>query len=223
MHRGAGPLPPKAVGNCIGASPPRVLARFCHNCVRNSCDRATVVFGSRQFHRFGRVTYQRSSEGLQSFGCSFREFDFRAAIALQSLSALLESLRDSVLLSVPGPGHSFGPFPRPAVCRASASPFRRRRVLAPPILVPPEKPLLALGALASRFGVPQDTRAEKEKNMYLNRLTLIGFIGADAETRVGSSEPKFAVFSVATKRSWKNADGGWESRTEWHRCLVIWN
>jgi len=57
--------------------------------------------------------------------------------------------------------------------------------------------------------------------MYLNRLILIGFIGADAETRVGSSEQKFAVFSVATKRSWKNADGGWESRTEWHRCLAF--
>ena len=57
--------------------------------------------------------------------------------------------------------------------------------------------------------------------MYLNRLTLIGFIGADAETKVGSSEQKFAVFSVATKRSWKNADGGWESRTEWHRCLAF--
>jgi len=57
--------------------------------------------------------------------------------------------------------------------------------------------------------------------MYLNRLTLIGFIGAGAETKVGSSEQKFAVFSVATKRSWKNADGGWESRTEWHRCLAF--
>ena len=57
--------------------------------------------------------------------------------------------------------------------------------------------------------------------MYINRLTLIGFIGADAETKVGSSEQKFAVFSVATKRSWKNVDGGWESRTEWHRCLAL--
>jgi len=57
--------------------------------------------------------------------------------------------------------------------------------------------------------------------MYLNRLTLIGFIRADAESKVGSSEQKFAVFSVATKRSWKNADDGWESRTEWHRCLAF--
>jgi len=57
--------------------------------------------------------------------------------------------------------------------------------------------------------------------MYLNRLTLIGFIGADAESKTGNAGSNFTVFSVATKRSWKNADGGWESRTEWHRCLVF--
>ena len=57
--------------------------------------------------------------------------------------------------------------------------------------------------------------------MYLNRLTLIGFIGADAETKTGSRGSQFTVFSVATKRSWKNAQGDWESRTEWHRCLVF--
>ena len=52
-----------------------------------------------------------------------------------------------------------------------------------PILVPTEKQLLALGAVATRFRVPRDTRAEQEKNMYLDRLTLIGFIGADVEPK----------------------------------------
>jgi single-strand DNA-binding protein len=56
--------------------------------------------------------------------------------------------------------------------------------------------------------------------MYLNRLTLIGFIGADAETKNGNNGSQFTVFSVATKRSWKNAQGEWEARTEWHRCLA---
>ena len=55
--------------------------------------------------------------------------------------------------------------------------------------------------------------------MYLNRLTLIGFIGADAEVRNSNNGSQFTVSSVATKRSWKNAQGDWESRTEWHRCL----
>jgi len=45
--------------------------------------------------------------------------------------------------------------------------------------------------------------------MYLNRLTLIGFTGGDAETKTGNNGSTFTVFSVATKRSWKNADGEW--------------
>jgi PadR family transcriptional regulator PadR len=35
--------------------------------------------------------------------------------------------------------------------------------------------------------------------------------------------PKFIVLSVATQRSWKNADDEWSSKTEWHRVVVIWN
>jgi single-strand DNA-binding protein len=55
--------------------------------------------------------------------------------------------------------------------------------------------------------------------MYLNRLTLIGFTGGDAEIKTGNNGSTFTVFSVATKRSWKNSEGAWESRTEWHRCV----
>ena len=55
--------------------------------------------------------------------------------------------------------------------------------------------------------------------MYLNRLTLIGFIGGDAETKTISNGSTFTVFSVATQRSWKNSEGAWESHTEWHRCV----
>ena len=57
--------------------------------------------------------------------------------------------------------------------------------------------------------------------MTLNRLTLIGFLGNDAETKNGSNGSQFATFSVATKTSWKNKTSGeWESRTEWHRCIA---
>ena len=55
--------------------------------------------------------------------------------------------------------------------------------------------------------------------MYLNRLTLIGFTGGDAETKTISNGSTFTAFSVATQRSWKNSEGVWESRTEWHRCV----
>ncbi len=56
--------------------------------------------------------------------------------------------------------------------------------------------------------------------MTLNRLTLIGFVGADAEEKTNSKGSPYTVFSVATKTSWKNADGAWDSRTEWHRCVA---
>ena len=56
--------------------------------------------------------------------------------------------------------------------------------------------------------------------MYLNRITLIGFLGSDAEKKV-SNTTNVAVFSLATKTSWKNDAGTWESRTEWHRCVAF--
>jgi single-strand DNA-binding protein len=56
--------------------------------------------------------------------------------------------------------------------------------------------------------------------MYLNRITLIGFIGSDAERKVANAT-NIAIFSLATKTSWKNDAGSWESRTYWHRCVAF--
>ena len=56
--------------------------------------------------------------------------------------------------------------------------------------------------------------------MYLNRITLIGFLGGNADRKV-SNATDIAVFSLATKTSWKNDAGTWESRTEWHRCVAF--
>jgi len=56
--------------------------------------------------------------------------------------------------------------------------------------------------------------------MYLNRITLIGFLGSDAEKKV-SNATNIAVFSLATKTSWKNDAGTSKSRTEWHRCVAF--
>ena len=56
--------------------------------------------------------------------------------------------------------------------------------------------------------------------MYLNRITLIGFIGSDAE-RKAANATNIAIFSLATKTSWKNDTGSWESRSEWHRCVAF--
>ena len=58
--------------------------------------------------------------------------------------------------------------------------------------------------------------------MYVNNVTLTGFIGGDAETRTTRSNTTFTVFSLATKNSWKDRESGeWKSPTEWHRAVVF--
>ena len=55
-----------------------------------------------------------------------------------------------------------------------------------------------------------------------NRITLIGFLCKDAETRFTSNSTAHARFSVATNVSWKDKDSGeYKTRTEWHR-IVVW-
>ena len=57
---------------------------------------------------------------------------------------------------------------------------------------------------------------------YLNSVTIIGFVGADPEQRESRANgAPFTVLSVATRRSWKNAEGEWQSRTDWHRVCVF--
>lgn len=56
--------------------------------------------------------------------------------------------------------------------------------------------------------------------MYQNRTTLIGFLGKDAEKRTTKNDVPYTVLSLATKDSWKDREGAWQSRTEWHRCII---
>jgi single-strand DNA-binding protein len=57
---------------------------------------------------------------------------------------------------------------------------------------------------------------------YLNSVTIVGFVGADPEQRQARNNgSKFTVLSVATQRSWKNAEDEWVSKTEWHRVCVF--
>ena len=58
--------------------------------------------------------------------------------------------------------------------------------------------------------------------MYLNSVTIVGFVGADPEQRQAKGNgSKFTVLSVATQRSWKNAEDEWVSKTEWHRVAIF--
>ncbi len=55
-----------------------------------------------------------------------------------------------------------------------------------------------------------------------NRITLIGFLGKDAETRFTSNGTAHTRFSLATNVSWKDKDSDeYKTRTEWHR-IVVW-
>ena len=56
--------------------------------------------------------------------------------------------------------------------------------------------------------------------MFMNRLTLIGFLGKDAEQKFTRNGSPYTILSIATKRSWKDDAGDWQSRTEWHRSVV---
>jgi single-strand DNA-binding protein len=55
--------------------------------------------------------------------------------------------------------------------------------------------------------------------MYQNKVTLIGFLGSDAEVRTNDNR-SFTTLSLATKSSYKK-DGKYISQTEWHRCVVF--
>ena len=56
----------------------------------------------------------------------------------------------------------------------------------------------------------------------LNKVTLIGNLGSDPEVRSTTGGNRVATFSLATSRSWNDASGSKQEKTEWHRC-VVWN
>ena len=56
----------------------------------------------------------------------------------------------------------------------------------------------------------------------INRVTLIGFLGKDAEVKTTRKNASFAVLSLATNRSWKDRESGeYKSDVSWHRCIVF--
>ncbi|HEU4630780.1 MAG TPA: single-stranded DNA-binding protein [Gemmatimonadaceae bacterium] len=56
----------------------------------------------------------------------------------------------------------------------------------------------------------------------LNKVMLIGNVGADPEVRSTSGGNRVATFSLATSRTWNGPSGDRQEKTEWHRC-VVWN
>ena len=56
----------------------------------------------------------------------------------------------------------------------------------------------------------------------LNKVTLIGNLGADPEVRSTSNGGRVATVSLATGRQWKGTDGTKQEKTQWHR-VIFWN
>ncbi|MEM7674436.1 MAG: single-stranded DNA-binding protein [Myxococcota bacterium] len=55
----------------------------------------------------------------------------------------------------------------------------------------------------------------------LNRVTLIGHLGADPELRYTASGAAVVNMRIATSEHWNDAKGERQERTEWHR-IVVW-
>jgi single-strand DNA-binding protein len=54
----------------------------------------------------------------------------------------------------------------------------------------------------------------------LNKVMLIGHLGADPETKVLPSGQTVANFSIATSESYKDQSGNLVEKTEWHKIVV---
>lgn len=55
----------------------------------------------------------------------------------------------------------------------------------------------------------------------LNKVILIGNLGKDPEVSYTASGVAVAKFSVATNERWKDSDGNFQERTEWHN-IIAW-
>jgi single-strand DNA-binding protein len=55
----------------------------------------------------------------------------------------------------------------------------------------------------------------------VNKVILIGRLGADPELRYTTDGSPVASFNLATSETWKDKNGNKQERTEWHR-IVAW-
>lgn len=82
------------------------------------------------------------------------------------------------------------------------------------LLAPPQNPPWEQDPLADL--VPRAKRELKSEvsKIYQNSVDIMGFLGSDAETKNARDGVPVTVLSLATKRSWKDAQGDWQSHTD---------
>ena len=57
--------------------------------------------------------------------------------------------------------------------------------------------------------------------MGVNKVTLLGNLGADPEIKKTAGGQSITLFSLATSNAWTNREGQRQEHTEWHR-IVVW-
>lgn len=55
----------------------------------------------------------------------------------------------------------------------------------------------------------------------VNKVILVGHLGADPESKYTAGGSAVTTFNLATNESRKNAEGNYEDSTEWHRCVLF--
>ena len=55
----------------------------------------------------------------------------------------------------------------------------------------------------------------------VNKVILVGNLGADPEVRHSQDNNKVVTFSIATSENWKDKNGERKDRTEWHRVVIF--
>ena len=55
----------------------------------------------------------------------------------------------------------------------------------------------------------------------VNKVILIGRLGKDPDMRYTPSGTAVANFSLATNSSFKDSDGNWQDKTEWHNIVTF--
>ena len=83
----------------------------------------------------------------------------------------------------------------------------------------PEGTASARGRRSSRKGM---NKGNETMSGSLNKVQLIGNLGADPESRAMQSGGLVVTLSVATNESWRDqASGERRTRTEWHRVVIF--
>jgi single-strand DNA-binding protein len=55
----------------------------------------------------------------------------------------------------------------------------------------------------------------------VNKVILVGNLGADPDVRYSSTGSAVVNFRIATSENWTNKEGGKETKTEWHRIVAF--